>query len=51
QPYYRQLGFEKGYCPNAETYYQRAISIPMYSGLSNEDQSKVINCLATILSD
>jgi UDP-4-amino-4,6-dideoxy-N-acetyl-beta-L-altrosamine transaminase len=51
QPYYRQLGFAKGLCPNAETYYQRAISIPMYSGLSNEDQSKVINCLATILSD
>ena len=50
QPYYRQLGFAKGLCPNAETYYQHAISIPMYSGLSNEDQSKVVNCLATILS-
>jgi UDP-4-amino-4,6-dideoxy-N-acetyl-beta-L-altrosamine transaminase len=50
QPYYRQLGFVKGLCPNAETYYQHAISIPMYSGLSNEDQSKVVNCLATILS-
>jgi UDP-4-amino-4,6-dideoxy-N-acetyl-beta-L-altrosamine transaminase len=50
QPYYRQLGFAKGLCPNAETYYQRAISIPMYSGLSDEDQSKVVNCLAAILS-
>ncbi len=50
QPYYRHLGFAKGLCPNAESYYQRAISIPMYSGLSDEDQSKVVNCLATILS-
>jgi len=50
QPYYRQLGFERGLCPNAENYYQRAISIPMYSGLSDEDQSKVVNRLATILS-
>lgn len=50
QPYYRQLGFAKGLCPNAENYYQRAISIPMYAGLSDEDQSKVVNRLATILS-
>lgn len=50
QPYYRQFGFEKGLCPNAENYYQRAISIPMYAGLSDEDQSKVVNRLATILS-
>lgn len=50
QPYYRQLGFERGLCPNAEAYYQRAISIPIYSGLSDEEQSKVVNRLATILS-
>lgn len=50
QPYYRQLGFERGLCPNAENYYQRAISIPMYAGLTDENQSKVIDSLATILS-
>ncbi len=50
QPYYRQLGFEKGLCPNAEAYYQQAISIPMYAGLTYENQSKVIDSLATILS-
>lgn len=50
QPYYRQLGFEKGLCPNAEAYYQQAISIPMYAGLTDENQSKVIDSLATILS-
>jgi len=50
QPYYRQLGFEKGLCPNAEVYYQRAISIPIYSGLTDEDQSIVVDRLATILS-
>ncbi|MBD3768169.1 MAG: UDP-4-amino-4,6-dideoxy-N-acetyl-beta-L-altrosamine transaminase [Gammaproteobacteria bacterium] len=49
QPYYRQLGFERGLCPNAENYYQRAISIPMYAGLSDGDQSKVIDSLAMTL--
>lgn len=49
QPYYRQLGFERGLCPNAEAYYQQAISIPLYAGLTDEDQSKVVHHLATIL--
>lgn len=45
QPYYRKLGFKKDLCKNAEEYYQSAISIPMYSGLSNTDQEKVIDSL------
>lgn len=49
QPYYRQLGFVKGLCPHAEAYYQRAISIPIYAGLSDEDQAQVVTHLATTL--
>lgn len=41
-PYYEKLGFKKGYCKMAEEYYSQAISIPMYSHLSIEDQAKVI---------
>ena len=33
QPYYQSLGFDYDYCPNAEYYYQRAISLPMFPGL------------------
>jgi UDP-4-amino-4,6-dideoxy-N-acetyl-beta-L-altrosamine transaminase len=43
QPYYKNLGFTKGYCPNAENYYSEAISLPLYPGLSEEQQDKVID--------
>ena len=42
QPYYRELGFGQGHCPNAEGYYAEAISLPMYASLSHEEQRQVI---------
>src|SRR5439155_26368742 len=33
QPYYKALGFGPGYCPRAETYYNEAISLPIFPGL------------------
>ena len=42
QPYYRKLGFERGYCPEAESYYAEAISIPMFPTMTEEQQQKVI---------
>ena len=42
QPYYRELGFGQGYCPNAEAYYAEAISIPMYPALTDDEQREVI---------
>jgi UDP-4-amino-4,6-dideoxy-N-acetyl-beta-L-altrosamine transaminase len=42
QPYYRELGFGQGYCPNAEAYYAEAISIPMFPALTDEEQQEVI---------
>jgi UDP-4-amino-4,6-dideoxy-N-acetyl-beta-L-altrosamine transaminase len=50
QPYYQGLGFEQGLCPNAESYYDHAISIPMYAGLSDEQQAEVIEVLTRILA-
>jgi UDP-4-amino-4,6-dideoxy-N-acetyl-beta-L-altrosamine transaminase len=49
QPYYQKMGFEKGYCPEAEQYYAEAISLPMYPGLTQSQQDNVIEalCLAT----
>ena len=46
QPYYRELGFGQGHCPNAEAYYAEAISLPMYFGLSDEEQQQVIAAVA-----
>lgn len=49
QPYYEKLGFKKGYCPNAEEYYSSAISIPMYSALSTDDQLLVCSTIKKVL--
>lgn len=45
QPYYEQLGFGVGYCPQAESYYSEAISLPIYFSLSKEEQDQVINSI------
>ena len=45
QPYYRNMGFKDGDFPNAEAYYEGAISLPMYATLKEEDQDRVINAL------
>ena len=47
-PYFRKLGFKKGYCPEAEKYYSETMSIPMYSSLLKKDQNKVIKVLNKI---
>lgn len=45
QPYYEQLGFKAGHCPVAEQYYAEAISLPMYPGLTEEQQEQVVHAL------
>jgi UDP-4-amino-4,6-dideoxy-N-acetyl-beta-L-altrosamine transaminase len=42
QPDYKKLGFHVGQFPNSETYYSRCISLPMYAGLTDEQQDHVI---------
>ena len=42
QPDFQRLGFPAGYCPEAEAYYQEAISLPMFPGMSNAEQDRVI---------
>ena len=50
QPYYRRLGFGPGDFPQAEQYYREAISLPMYAGLSDDAQDRVVRALAAALS-
>ena len=49
QPYYEALGFNAGYCSEAEKYFREVISIPIYFGLTNEQQDKVIVSLENIV--
>ena len=50
QPYWRDLGFRPGQFPQAEAYYRGAISIPLYPGLTAQDQDRVIATLADALA-
>ena len=45
QPYYERLGFRAGHCPVAEQYSAAAISLPMYPGLTEEQQGHVVYAL------
>ena len=49
QPYYQRLGFVEGDFPLAETYYEEAITLPIYPGLSKMNQDRVISHLSAIL--
>jgi UDP-4-amino-4,6-dideoxy-N-acetyl-beta-L-altrosamine transaminase len=50
QPYYEKMGFYEGYCPESERYYSEAISIPMYPGLTPEQQDFVVQSLRRALA-
>lgn len=49
QPDYRRLGFEPGQFPEAELYYGRALSLPIYATLTDEQQDRVVEELAEAL--
>lgn len=50
QPYYERLGFRAGHCPESERYYAEAISLPMYPGLTEGQQDKVVSTLNSAIS-
>lgn len=50
QPYYQNLGFKHGDFPLAEQYYREAISIPMFHGMTDDEQQFVIETLQDVLS-
>ena len=50
QPYYYRMGFRSGDFPQAERYYEEAISLPMYSALSYTQQDQVVQALKEVLA-
>ena len=46
QPYYRALGFREGMFPEAESYSQDAISLPIYPTLTDKQQETVVEALS-----
>jgi UDP-4-amino-4,6-dideoxy-N-acetyl-beta-L-altrosamine transaminase len=49
QPVFRALGFKVGQFPNAEAYYARALTIPLYPGLAEDQQDAVVEHLTAML--
>jgi UDP-4-amino-4,6-dideoxy-N-acetyl-beta-L-altrosamine transaminase len=49
QPYYRRLGFAEGDFPEAEAYARNAISLPLYPGLQEPEQKRVVQVLGELL--
>ena len=45
QPYYKSLGFNKNRFPESEKYYKEAISIPIFPGLRENEQDKVVSMI------
>lgn len=50
QPYYQNMGFKKGDYPNAEHYYSRAMSLPIFNTMTTMQQDQVIAALAKVLA-
>jgi dTDP-4-amino-4,6-dideoxygalactose transaminase len=50
QPYYKRFGFKLGDFPESERYYAEAISLPMFAGLTDEQQDTVIAAVGQVLA-
>ncbi len=49
-PYYKTIGYQDADLKNAEHYYTRCISLPMYPSLTEEEQSFVIKKVLTYIN-
>lgn len=50
-PYYRSLGFKPGLCPVSEDRYSRAVSLPIFPRLSDDEVDSVIERVRRAASD
>lgn len=49
QPYYQRLGFSTGDFPEAEKYYQEAMSLPLFTRIKKDEQVYIVNMLKRAL--
>jgi dTDP-4-amino-4,6-dideoxygalactose transaminase len=50
QPYYREHGFKRGQFPNAEHYYEHALTLPLFAHMTYEQQDEVVAALSDALA-
>ncbi|MGV8145774.1 MAG: UDP-4-amino-4,6-dideoxy-N-acetyl-beta-L-altrosamine transaminase [Alkaliphilus sp.] len=49
-PYYKQLGYKKGLCPNAESLYERIITLPLFPKMTNKDVDDIIKAVSKVIT-
>lgn len=49
QPYYQKLGVTTGNCPEAESYYAEAISLPIFQAMSTMQQEQVVGAMQMVV--
>ncbi len=49
QPYYRKLGYGSENLPKMYSYYEEAVSLPIFYGLKDDEIEKIFNVLSEIL--
>jgi len=50
-PYYQECGYRRDSCPQAEAFYEAEISLPIYPGLTEDQQDFVITKFREILNN
>ncbi len=48
-PYYQELGYDKVQLPNAEDFYNRILSIPMYPAITDDELEFILHSFSDIL--
>lgn len=48
-PYYRDLGYKRGLCPVAEAWYEKALTLPIHPGLTEEQMKKILSELVRVV--
>lgn len=49
-PYYQDLGYAKGLCPQAEKYYEQAVTLPLFPAMTDQDLDDVIRALKKVIT-
>ncbi|WP_421925795.1 UDP-4-amino-4,6-dideoxy-N-acetyl-beta-L-altrosamine transaminase [Lysinibacillus capsici] len=48
-PYYQQLGYERGICPIAEKWYEKALTLPIHPKITVEDLSIIVSNIKELI--
>jgi perosamine synthetase len=48
-PFYKELGYKKGICPNAEQLYEEIITLPLFPAMTESDLKDVVNAVNRVI--